>query len=1010
MSFRLPQGGLLERDKPLSFTFDGKTYHGYQGDTLASALLANGVRLVGRSFKYHRRRGIFAAGPEEPNALVQLGEGAQSEPNIRATQIPLFDGLVARSQNRWPTLNRDFAGGLGALSRFLPAGFYYKTFMWPAILWPRYEHLIRRMAGMGESPDQPDPDDYEKRHAHCDVLVIGGGPAGREAATKAAEDGKSVWLADEGPIGTDLADRINVLPQTTVFGKYDDQFFGLVQRRDGNTPRQILWQLRADRAVLASGAIERPLIFANNDRPGIMLASAAARYVNDYAVRPGRRVVIATNNDSAYEVAETLAATGINVAAIIDHRHKGQAKSWDGGDVLYNHAVVNTSGRRTLQSVTVAPLDVNGEAVPQSERRIDCDLLCVSGGFTPTVHLYSQAGGRLIFRDDIQALVPDGEVPGMTVVGGANGDHLPPTAPAIKLGRLRRKQFVDLQNDVTAADVELAAREGYRSVEHVKRYTTLGMGTDQGKTSNLNGIAILGGALNKPAAEVGVTTFRPPYTPVTIGALAGRDSGAFLSPTRRTPMQDWHEENGAVFTPAGLWQRPHYYPRRGESPVDAVNREVLAVRQSVGIVDVSTLGRIDLHGPDVAEFLNRVYINGFKTLAVGMCRYGVMLRDDGRVFDDGTVARMDENHYVMTTTTANAGPVMAHLEFYSQVVWPELQVHMTSITDQWAVAAVAGPRSRDLLQKLDSDIEFANQALPFMAWRAGSIGGIPVQVYRISFSGELAYEIAVPADHGHELWELLLAAGEEFGVIPYGTEALTTLRTEKGHFVIGPEADGRATADDLGLGRMLSTKKDFIGKRSLRLDGLAPQDRLNLVGLLPSDGRTAIPPGAIITDRAAPAPEMEKAGRHRRLFRQSGEAHRAGHDHQWPVPHGAGTVGPFASGPPDRCRHGVGTGLHRSGRRAFACLNPRPAVPPLPHPPPHMTSSRNAPPRSSTACMHRRAGLQKTSASACLSRQTTPRKVPIYRSCGWHRENGSSLATSRTMGRRLPPPAAHARI
>ncbi|MBT5897413.1 MAG: sarcosine oxidase subunit alpha [Rhodospirillaceae bacterium] len=850
----------MDRLAPLPFTFDGKPYIGHKGDTLASALLANGVRVVGRSFKYHRARGIYGVGAEEPNALVQLGDGAHGEPNIRATQVELFEGLVARSQNNWPSLRWDLGSVLGWFGRFLPAGFYYKTFMWPANLWPWYEGVIRRAAGMGYSPSEADPDVYEKRHAHCDVLVIGGGPAGQNAAREAADKGQNVWLADEGSRPDKLGDDITVLRRTTVFGKYDDHQLGLVQRRDGQSPRQILWLLRAKRVVLASGAIERPLVFPNNDRPGIMLASATVRYLTDYAVRAGQRAVIVANNDSAYETARILADGGIEIAAIIDHRHMSEKREIADCEILYNHGVINTSGSPTLSGVTVAPLDVDGDAVPQTERRIDCDLLCVSGGFTPSVHLYSQAGGKLAFDDDIQGLIPDSDVPGMAVTGAANGDFIAPAAPVLSLSQGRRKQFIDLQNDVTAADVELAAREGYRSVEHVKRYTTLGMGTDQGKTSNLNGISVLAGALDKQPAEVGVTAYRPPYTPVTIGALAGRESGSFLAPTRRTPMQDWHEEAGAAFVPAGLWRRPHYYPKPGESPVDAVNREVLAVRQGVGIVDVSTLGRIDLHGADVAEFLNRVYINGFKTLAIGMCRYGVMLRDDGRIFDDGTIARMADNHYIMTTTTANAGPVMAHLEYYLQVVWPDLEVHAASITDQWAVAAVAGPRSRDLLDKLDSDIEFANQAMPFMAWRDGHMGGITAQVFRISFSGELAYEVAVPADHGQALWEMLLAAGEAFEVIPYGTEALTTLRTEKGHFVIGPEADGRATADDLGLGGMLSGKKDFIGKRSLRLPGLAPEDRFNLVGLLPRDGKTAIPPGAIILNAAGASPDVEKAG------------------------------------------------------------------------------------------------------------------------------------------------------
>ena len=859
-------GRLIDRNRPLSFTFDGETYRGYHGDTLASALMANGVRVIGRSFKYHRPRGIFGAGSEDPSALVQMRAGARAEPNMRATQVELYEGLVAHSQNNWPSLNWDLGAALGLVSRFLPAGFYYKTFMWPGKFWPHYEHLIRNMAGMGRSAKAADPDHYEKRHAHCDVLVIGGGAAGRTAATEAAKDGSLVWLVDENA-QLEALDNVTTMARTTAFGKYDDGLYGLVERTgdhlakpEAGAPRQILWLVRAGRMILASGAIERPLVFANNDRPGILLASAAARYLADYGVAPGKRAVIVANNDSAYDVASTLIEGGVEVAAIIDQRHMTTRREIAGCEILHNHAVIDTAGRHGLRRVTIAPLDVDGDAVPQSERLIDCDLLCVAGGFTPSVHLFSQAGGKLTFRDDIQTMVPKTEVPGITVVGTANGELDGGIGAPIALSRGKAKQFIDLQNDVTAADVELAAREGYRSVEHLKRYTTLGMGTDQGKTSNLNGIAALANALDKPLPDVGITTYRAPYTPVTIGALAGREVGAFFTPTRRTPLQEWHEDNGAVFVPAGLWQRPHYYPRGGEAMADAVNREVLAVRENVAIVDVSTLGRIDLHGVDVAEFLNRVYINGFKTLAIGMCRYGVMLRDDGMIFDDGTVAHMGDNHYIMTTTTANAGPVMAHLEYYLQVVWPDLDVRLTSITDQWAVVAVAGPQSRALLENLDSDMEFANQALPFMGWRAGEIGNIAAQVFRISFSGELAYEMAVPSDHGHALWEMLLAAGKDMDVIPYGTEALTTLRTEKGHFVMGPEADGRASADDMGLGRMLSSKKDFIGRRSLRLPALMTEGRLNLVGLVPTDGKTAIPPGAIMGNRETPGPSMEKAG------------------------------------------------------------------------------------------------------------------------------------------------------
>ncbi|MBI3708855.1 MAG: sarcosine oxidase subunit alpha family protein, partial [Proteobacteria bacterium] len=932
-NFRLAAGGLIDRDRPLGFTYDGIAYRGYHGDMLAAALLANGVRLVGRSFKYHRPRGIFSAGAEEPSALVQLRTGDRTEPNVKATQIELFDGLAASSQNCWPSVNFDLGAVNNLLSRLFPAGFYYKTFMWPPSFWMKYEHFIRRAAGMGRSPVEPDPDHYEKQHAHCEVLVVGAGPAGLAAALAAGRAGARVILVEDQPIlgGALLGDRATIdgrpagewiaaverelsgmpetriLRRTTAFGYYDQNLIGLVERVADHLPappphqvRQRLWLVRARQVVLATGAIERPLVFGGNDRPGVMLAAAARSYVNRYAVKPGERAVVFTNNDSAYATAIDLAEAGVEIAAIVDPRADPsgalptQARAM-GLPCIAGHAVVETVGGRELAAAEIMAIDAADDTLSGVARRIDCDLLAVSGGWNPAVHLFSQSRGRLRYDESLTAFVPGNSVQAERSIGAAAGtydtascikqglaagasaaqaaglgDGRPPTAPAVptieeqpartlwavpKLRRGGSKRFIDLQNDVTAEDIALAAREGYRSVEHVKRYTTLGMGTDQGKTSNIGGLAILAQTLGADIPAVGTTTFRPPYAPVAFGAIVGREAGAHLEPTRYSAMHPWHQRAGARFINAGLWKRAHFYPRPGESDLDAVNREALNVRANVGLVDVSTLGKIDIQGRDAAEFLDRVYTNSWKRLEIGRCRYGIMLREDGMVFDDGTTTRLGPNHFLMTTTTANAVRVMAHLEYLLQVHWPALKVYVVSVTEQWAAMALAGPNARKVLADAAPDLDVGNEALPFMSMRESVIAGIPARVFRISFSGELSYEINIPADYGVAMWEALMAAGEKYAMQPYGTEAMATLRIEKGHFVVGPEADGRTTPDDLGLGGMVSKTKDFIGKRSLSRPALRALDRKQLVGLLAANADDEIPRGAqLVTDPHAPLP------------------------------------------------------------------------------------------------------------------------------------------------------------
>ncbi|MBI1775436.1 MAG: sarcosine oxidase subunit alpha family protein [Proteobacteria bacterium] len=926
--FRLDSGGAIDRSIRLGFSFDGRSYEGHGGDTLASALIANGVKLVGRSFKYHRPRGIVSAGPEEPNALVGLRTGARAEPNTRATMVELYDGLVAESQNRWPSLAFDLGAVSNLISPLFPAGFYYKTFMWPPSAWLFYERFIRKAAGMGKAAMLPDPDHYEHRFAHCDVLVIGGGPAGILAAREAARSNARVILVDErAAMGgafrferleidgmpariwaeTEVAalgtmPEVRLLPRTTAFGYYDHNEVALVERvadhlavPPPHTARQRLWHVRAKQVVLATGAIERPLVFANNDTPGVMLASAVRRYLGEYAVVPGRLVVVATNNDDAYLTALDLAAAKTVVATVIDARPRPtgsliEATRRAGIAILAGHVVIAAAGGRGLKQIQTGRIDDAGRIVG-SGPRLAADLLAVSGGWTPTIHLHSQSGGKLRFDEALAAFVPDAAKQACRVVGAANGtltlaaglaeaaaagaeaaracgfgSGQPGPLPAVPLeesgrvralwqageGKARAKQFVDLQDDVTVNDVALAHRENFRSVEHLKRYTTLGMGTDQGKTSNLAGLAILAELRGEPIAAVGTTTFRPPYTPVALGTLVGPEVGLHVEPIRRTPMHDWHVAHHALMYETGPWLRPRAYPKPGESFDDAWLRETLAVRGGVGLVDVSTLGKIDVQGPDAAEFLDRIYCNTYKTLAVGRARYGLMLREDGIVFDDGTTSRLSETSFYMTTTTASAAKVMSHLEYYLQVVWPELKVAVTSITEQWAQMALAGPRCRAVLERAVTGCDVGNTALPYMGVRDGKIAGIPVRIFRLSFSGELAYEIGAPADYGTAVWEALLEAGAALRIVPYGLEAMGTMRIEKGH-VAGPELDGRTTPGDLGLGRMVSKKKPFVGSRLLERPALQDPGRMSLVGLVPADGTSKIRAGAqLIAEHGVP--------------------------------------------------------------------------------------------------------------------------------------------------------------
>ncbi|MGQ3211245.1 sarcosine oxidase subunit alpha [Shinella sp.] len=928
---RIAGQGRLTPAKTARFTFDGKTYQALEGDTVASALLANGVHLVGRSFKYHRPRGILSAGPEEPNALIDVSrDAARRQPNVRAPVQEVFDGMKVESQNRWPSLSFDIGGVNNLMSPFFAAGFYYKTFMWPKAAWEKvYEPFIRKAAGLGVAPTEEDPDHYANRYAHCDVLVAGAGVAGLSAALAAAEAGARVILVDEQPeVGGALhydmsvtidgksgyewaqataaklkaMENVTVLTRTTAFGYYNHNFVGLVERvtdhlprPDKKLPRERLWQVRAKRVIIATGSIERHMVFANNDRPGIMLASAARTYLNHFGVAVGRKIGVYTASDSAYEAAFDLKRAGVTIAAIVDNREKpGDAVLTEarklGIEVLTGHSVVDTKGKLRVSSISVAR---NGGG---SARAIPVDALLMSAGWTPSVHLFSQSRGKVAYDAASGRFLPGTYAQDCLSVGSCNGtDGLQATIEeSLAAGELMAratgneggskvelrgenafewtggmagsaegagvdttvKAFVDFQNDVCAKDIRLAVREGMHSIEHIKRFTTNGMATDQGKLSNIHGLAIASEVLNREIPKIGLTTFRAPYTPVTFGALISHSRGDLFDPARKTPMHAWEEAHGAVFEDVGNWKRAWYYPRSGETMHDAVNRECRTVRNAAGLFDASTLGKIEVVGPDAAEFLNLMYTNAWDTLKPGRCRYGIMLREDGFVYDDGVVGRLAEDRFHVTTTTGGAPRVMNHMEDYLQTEFPHLKVWLTSTTEQWAVIAVQGPKAREILAPLVEGIDMENEAFPHMSVREGKICGVPTRLFRMSFTGEAGFEVNVPADYGQAVWEAIWARAEPLGACAYGTETMHVLRAEKGYIIVGQDTDGTVTPHDASLSWAVSKKKtDFVGIRGLKRPDLVKEGRKQLVGLLTKDPTVVLEEGAqIVADPNQPKP------------------------------------------------------------------------------------------------------------------------------------------------------------
>ena len=935
-SYRISGQGRLTPAKTARFTFDGKPMTGLAGDTVASALLANGVHLVGRSFKYHRPRGILSAGAEEPNALVTVErDAARKTPNVRATVQELYDGLTVSSQNRWPSLSFDVGAVNELASPMFSAGFYYKTFMWPKAAWKNfYEPNIRAAAGLGVAPDQADPDHYSARYAHCEVLVLGGGAAGLAAALAAAESGVRVIICDEqadfggalryekgavidGQDGWSWAqatvaklaamDNVQMLSRTTAFGYYAQNFVGLVERvtdhvaRPGrDEPRERLWQVRARRVIIATGAIERHMVFANNDRPGVMLASAARTFLNHYGVVVGKQVGVYTANDSAYGAAIDLKKAGVGVAAIVDLRDNPTGPLVDearalGIEVNHGRAVTSANGSQRIKSMTVQA------KAGGAERTIAVDALLMSAGWTPSVHMFSQSRGKVAFDDATKRFLPGTYAQDCVSVGACNGsDSLDDTveqalaagADAAKnagakssrgvslkveasegwsggmLGAgpgagadTKVKAFVDFQNDVTAKDIRQAVHEGMRSIEHVKRFTTNGMATDQGKTSNMHGLAIAAEALDKDIPQVGLTTFRAPYTPVTFGAIVNHARHGLFDPTRKTATHNWAEGHGAVFEDVGQWKRAWYFPRAGEDMHAAVNRECVTVRKAAGLFDASTLGKIEVVGPDAARFMELLYTNPWEKLEVGRCRYGIMLREDGFIYDDGVVGRLAPDRFHVTTTTGGAARVMNNMEDYLQTEFPNLDVWLTSVSEQWAVIAVQGPNSRKIIEPLVEGIDMSDEAMPHMSVREGKICGVPTRLFRMSFTGDRGFEVNVPADYGRAVWEALWAEGQKHGACAYGTEAMHVLRAEKGYIIVGQDTDGTVTPNDAGLDWAVGKKKtDFVGIRGLMRPDLVAKGRRQLVGLKTRDPRTVLEEGAQIVENPKQAIPMKMIG------------------------------------------------------------------------------------------------------------------------------------------------------
>ncbi len=934
-NLRVKSSKFIDETYKISFKFNNKTYYGYKGDTLASALLANNIHLVGRSFKYHRPRGIMTAGSEEPNAIVQLHKNtSRTEPNVRATEIEIYEGLEASSQNCWPSVNFDLGGINNFLSPVLPAGFYYKTFMWPASFWEKYEFFIRKSAGLGKSPTEPDPDIYEHKYIHCDVLIIGAGISGIIAAKTSAKNGFKTLLVDEKPLlgGSTIyqnsehfkinnqissswlekeineikkIDNLEIKTRTSVAAFHGYNFLLArenltdhlpLHQRNGKVRHRLL-KIRAKKVISATGSLERPLVFDNNDRPGILLSSAIEKYSNLFGVACGQKNIIFTNNDSAYETAISLFQKGINIEAIIDNRENVDSKlvkeiEKNNIKIYKGYTVVNTFGYKRINKISIMQLSKDGQKVVGSKISIDCDCLGMSGGWTPAVHLFTQSGGKLKFRDEDQVFIPDTYPSDQISIGSCNGEFtldeiLSSISKKLKdflnikkteyenleiqshFNKTKRniwllpsdkiigktKPFVDYQNDATAKDIKLALREGFRSIEHVKRYTTTGMGTDQGKLGNMHALGIISETAGSKMGELGTTTFRPPYTPLTFGTIVGRNVGEYFDVFRKTPIHDWHVENKAKFENVGQWKRAWFYPKENEGMHEAVQRESKAARDSAGILDASTLGKIDIQGTDASEFLNRVYTNAWSKLAIGKCRYGLMLNEDGMVYDDGVTTRLDENHYIMTTTTGGAANVLGKLEDYLQTEWPELDVYLTSVTDHYATISVCGPNSKKIISKVIPNLDLSDDKFPHMSFKDTKIDKVKCRVMRISFTGEQSFEINVQANYGKSVWDKCMQAGKEFNITPYGTETMHLLRAEKGFIIVGQDTDATMTPIDLQMDWMVSKKKyDFIGKRSLYRSDTIREDRKQLIGLVTENPKEVLEEGAQIVADANKSP------------------------------------------------------------------------------------------------------------------------------------------------------------